>query len=349
MTSKREQLYAITQELRRWLEWQGADDEMGAIPASEEERQKHRERAKARRRAKMEELQSEFRGDEETDESAGEPAAEARTPTTPEKPSDESGEEDEPEAPPEADDNNMLKELGSRRTGGSSSGGSSSTSSDSSDEQTQASGDGGGTSRQRGGGQGSRDGEELKTNAEKLQWLREYMGDCRRCPLWENRTNLVFGEGNPEARLVFVGEAPGYNEDQTGRPFVGRAGKLLNKMIRAMGLERDDVYICNALKSRPPDNRDPQPDEIAECKPFMLKQLDIIEPEVIVTLGRPASQNVLETSRGIGDLRGSWHDHDGTPVMPTYHPAYLLRNESQKRKTWADLQKVIERLGLRGS
>lgn len=343
MSSKREQLYAITQELRRWLEWQGADDEMGAIPASEEERQKHRERAKARRRAKMEELQSEFRGDEETDESADEPAAEARTPTTPEQPSEEN---DEPEAPPEADDNSVLKELGSRRTGGSSSGGSSSTSSGSADRRKQAGSEGGDGSRQPGGSQSGGDGGAPQTKAEKLQWLRDYMGDCRRCPLWENRTNLVFGEGNADARLVFVGEAPGYNEDQTGRPFVGRAGKLLNKMIGAMGLERGDVYICNVLKSRPPDNRDPRPDEVAECKPFMLKQLDIIEPEVIVTLGRPASQNVLETSRGIGDLRGSWHDHDGTPVMPTYHPAYLLRNESQKRKTWADLQKVMERLGL---
>lgn len=318
MSDRRRQLYAITRELRRWLEWQGADEDTGVIPASEQQRQKHRERAKARRRSKREAIQSSFCEDEADDDREPVPSAE----------SGPAGEADE--TPGEEDGEGVWRELGSLRTGG----GGSEESDEASRSQAGASG---------GGGDGT-----PETNVEKLQWLRNYMGDCRRCPLWKDRTNLVFGEGDPEARLVFVGEAPGYHEDQEGRPFVGRAGTLLDKMIRAMGLEREKVYICNVLKSRPPDNRDPRPDEVAECKPFLLKQLNIIEPEVIVTLGRPATQNVLETDRGIGRLRGKWHEHDGTPVMPTYHPAYLLRNESQKRKTWNDLQLVMERLGIDG-
>jgi len=301
---------------------------MGAIRASEEKREAYRERAKARRKAKREAIQESL--------TAG-PEAPAE-PEAPEEsaPAAEAGDVGEAGA--------IAQELGSFRTDTHVA--SEATASDGSEA-----GGSEGSSRQGsssdGAGDGS-DGDEM-TNAEKLEWLRGYLGDCQRCPLWKNRTNLVFGEGNPEARLVFVGEAPGYNEDQTGRPFVGKAGQLLNEMIGAMGLERKDTYICNVLKSRPPDNRNPKPDEVAECKPFLVKQLEIIEPEVIVTLGRPASQNLLETDRGIGEMRGRWEEWNGIPVMPTYHPAYLLRSPSQKGKTWNDLQMVMEKLGLEGS
>jgi DNA polymerase len=183
--------------------------------------------------------------------------------------------------------------------------------------------------------------------AEKLEFLQEYLGDCQRCGLCEERTNIVFGVGDPEAKLVFVGEAPGYNEDQKGEPFVGKAGKLLDDMIVAMGLEREDVYICNVIKCRPPENRDPRPEEIKECAPFLRKQLGVIEPTVIVTLGKFASQFLTGEEKAMGAMRGRWHEWEGVAVMPTYHPAYLLREEDQKRKTWNDLQMVMERLGLK--
>ncbi|MFP4598296.1 MAG: uracil-DNA glycosylase family protein [Persicimonas sp.] len=184
---------------------------------------------------------------------------------------------------------------------------------------------------------------------EKLDFLRDYMGDCRRCGLCEHRTNIAFGTGDAEAKLVFVGEAPGYNEDKQGEPFVGKAGQLLDKMIDAMGLSREQVYICNVIKCRPPDNRDPHSDEIRQCSPFLRKQLEAIEPDVIVTLGKFASQFVTGEKNSMGALRGKWHEWEGVAVMPTYHPAYLLRSADQKGKTWSDLQMVMERLGLEGS
>ncbi len=183
---------------------------------------------------------------------------------------------------------------------------------------------------------------------DKLDFLRDYMGDCRRCGLCEHRTNIAFGTGDAEAKLVFVGEAPGYNEDKQGEPFVGKAGQLLDKMIDAMGLSREQVYICNVIKCRPPDNRDPHSDEIRQCSPFLRKQLEAIEPEVIVTLGKFASQFVTGEKNSMGALRGKWHEWEGVAVMPTYHPAYLLRSEGQKGKTWSDLQMVMEKLGLDG-
>jgi DNA polymerase len=181
---------------------------------------------------------------------------------------------------------------------------------------------------------------------EKLEFLEKYLGDCKRCGLCESRTNIVFGVGDPEAKLVFVGEAPGSNEDQQGEPFVGKAGKLLDKMIGAMGLEREDVYICNVIKCRPPDNRDPHVDEIKECAPFLRKQLGVVEPTVIVTLGKFASQFLTDQEETMGAMRGSWHEWEGIAVMPTYHPAYLLRSADQKGKTWSDLQMVMEKLEL---
>ncbi len=180
-----------------------------------------------------------------------------------------------------------------------------------------------------------------------LAALRQELGDCERCGLHKGRTKIVFGGGNPHARLVFVGEGPGHDEDKSGIPFVGRAGELLNKIIKAIGLERDDVYICNVVKCRPPNNRDPQPEETSMCGPFMRRQLEIISPEVVVCLGRPSAQYVLDTNRPIGKLRGHFHDVNGMKVMPTFHPAYLLRNESAKRPVWEDMKKVRDALGLR--
>ena len=168
---------------------------------------------------------------------------------------------------------------------------------------------------------------------------------CCLCPLSEQRKNIVFGAGNPQARLVLVGEAPGREEDEQGIPFVGEAGKLLDKILLAMNLSREEVYICNVLKCRPPGNRDPQADEISSCKPFLKQQLEFIQPELIITLGRFAAQELLQTTEPIGKLRGRWHAYQGIPLMPTFHPAYLLRNPSGKRAVWEDMKQVMQRLG----
>jgi DNA polymerase len=187
------------------------------------------------------------------------------------------------------------------------------------------------------------------TGATKLAAIREELGDCQRCKLAGKRTNIVYGVGNPDAPLVFVGEAPGADEDRTGEPFVGAAGQLLTKMIEAMGFSRDDVYICNILKCRPPGNRNPEPDEIAECEPFLKKQLAAIRPRMIVALGKFAAQCLLRSDAPISRLRGNWKAYEGIPLMPTYHPAFLLRTPSAKRDVWADLQEVmreLDRLGI---
>jgi DNA polymerase len=183
-------------------------------------------------------------------------------------------------------------------------------------------------------------------NAERLAELAEAAAGCGRCGLAGGRTNVVFGEGDPEAKLVFVGEAPGAEEDRTGRPFVGRAGKLLTKIIEAMGYAREDVYICNVLKSRPPGNRNPLPDEIAACSPFLHEQLAVIRPKAICALGGPASQTLLQTKEGITRLRGRFFWYRGIPLMPTFHPAYLLRNPKMKKEVWEDmktLKRFLER------
>lgn len=174
-----------------------------------------------------------------------------------------------------------------------------------------------------------------------LMRIRALMGPCARCPLHETRNNIVFGEGNPEADLVFIGEAPGFEEDRSGVPFVGPAGSLFTKMLKAMGLQREEVYIANILKCRPPRNRDPLPDEAKSCKPFLLAQLRCIQPSIIVTLGRVAAQNLFETDAPISALRGEFRDWNEWKVMPTYHPAYLLRNKNMKRPAWEDLQAVM--------
>jgi len=187
-----------------------------------------------------------------------------------------------------------------------------------------------------------------KIAGDSLPKILTDIGDCTRCKLHRGRTKLVFGDGNPKAELVFVGEGPGRDEDAQGLPFVGRAGKLLTQMIEAMGLQRKDVYICNVVKCRPPENRTPEKDEVETCSPFLLRQLDAIAPKVIVCLGSVAAQTLLETNRGISHFRGEWLDFRGRKLLATYHPAYLLRNPSAKGEVWKDLQKVMAVLGLQG-
>jgi len=176
--------------------------------------------------------------------------------------------------------------------------------------------------------------------------IREDIGDCTRCRLHKARHHIVFADGNPQADLVFVGEGPGADEDATGVPFVGRAGKLLTQMIQAMGLQREDVYICNVVKCRPPENRQPLPDEVTTCSPFLVRQLEVVNPKVIVCLGATAAQTLLETTQGISKFRGQWLDFRGRKLLATYHPAYLLRNPAAKGEVWKDLQKVMTELGL---
>jgi DNA polymerase len=178
--------------------------------------------------------------------------------------------------------------------------------------------------------------------------VREDLGECTRCKLHSTRHTIVFGDGNPKAQLVFVGEGPGADEDAQGLPFVGRAGKLLTQMIEAMGLQRKDVYICNVVKCRPPENRQPEEDEVSTCSPFLMRQIDTIAPKVIVCLGAVAAKTLLQTNRGISQFRGEWLEFRGRKLLATYHPAYLLRNPPAKSEVWKDLQKVMAVLGLEG-
>ena len=180
--------------------------------------------------------------------------------------------------------------------------------------------------------------------SEVLRLVREDIGDCRRCRLSEKRTHVVFGVGDPHARLMFIGEGPGADEDAKGEPFVGRAGQLLNRIIESIGLTREQVYIANVVKCRPPENRTPLPDEVATCSPFLRQQIAAIRPRVIVCLGTPAAQTVLGTRETITRLRGAFRDMDGIQVMPTFHPAYLLRNPAAKREVWEDMKLVKARL-----
>lgn len=178
-----------------------------------------------------------------------------------------------------------------------------------------------------------------------LAAVREELGDCTRCKLHAGRTNIVFGDGNPNTSLVFVGEGPGQEEDQQGIPFVGAAGQLLTDIIvKGMKLRREDVYICNIVKCRPPNNRNPEPDEIGACEPFLIQQLQAIHPKVIIGLGNVAVKTLLKTKEGITSLRGRWHQYAGIPFMPTFHPAYLLRNPADKKLVWDDIKKVLAEL-----
>lgn len=179
-----------------------------------------------------------------------------------------------------------------------------------------------------------------------LEQLREFIGDCRRCGLCESRTQIVFGVGNPQAELMFVGEGPGAEEDARGEPFVGRAGQLLTDIIeRGMGMQRSEVYIANVVKCRPPGNRNPEPDEVGACEPFLMRQIELIKPRIIVGLGKFAVQTLLRVKTPISKLRGNWHEVHGIRTMPTFHPAYLLRNPADKRLVWLDIQEVMKALG----
>lgn len=186
--------------------------------------------------------------------------------------------------------------------------------------------------------------------AKTLGEIRAELGECERCKLSSTRKTIVFGEGNPKAELVFIGEGPGKDEDEQGRPFVGKAGKLLDKIINAMGMKREDVYICNVIKCRPPDNRNPEPDEVARCEPFLAGQLKSVSPRVVVCLGLVAAKSLLKIDKknpSLGSLRGVFHKHRGTKLMVTYHPAALLRNPAFKRPLWEDMQTVMAELKKR--
>lgn len=186
-----------------------------------------------------------------------------------------------------------------------------------------------------------------KKQDDSLERIAADIRECKLCPLCKTRIQTVPGVGNPRARLMFVGEAPGADEDKQGEPFVGRAGQLLTRMIGAMGLKREDVYIANVLKCRPPENRTPLPAEVEKCEPYLIRQIEAIRPEIICSLGAVASSTLLKTETTISRLRGNFHSYHDTPLMPTFHPSYLLRNESAKKDAWNDLQMVMKRLGLK--
>ena len=189
--------------------------------------------------------------------------------------------------------------------------------------------------------------QQEMTPEKALRAIREDIGDCTRCRLHKGRTNLVFGVGNVNADLMFVGEGPGADEDAQGEPFVGRAGQLLNNMISAMGLKRSDVYIANVVKCRPPQNRTPEKDECDTCSPFLMRQIDVIKPKVIVALGAVAAKNLLAINDSMSNLRGRWYDFRDSKLLVTYHPAYLLRDPRQKKEAWKDLQMAMKYLGLK--
>ncbi|MBI1823425.1 MAG: uracil-DNA glycosylase [Nitrospirae bacterium] len=184
-------------------------------------------------------------------------------------------------------------------------------------------------------------------SCQTLEEIQTWMGDCQRCKLNTTRNHIVFGTGNSHPDLVFVGEGPGADEDDQGKPFVGRAGQLLTKMIEAMGIKREEVYITNVVKCRPPANRNPEPEEIRACSPFLENQLKVLKPRVICTLGTFASQTLLKTDEKISRLRGRFHPYEGMLLMPTYHPAYLLRNPSEKKSSWEDIQIIMKELNLK--
>ncbi len=184
------------------------------------------------------------------------------------------------------------------------------------------------------------------SKSEALDALEKEFKTCTRCALGATRTNFVFGSGDPDARLMFVGEAPGFDEDKQGLPFVGAAGQLLTKIIEAMKLKREQVYIANCLKCRPPQNRPPQPEELATCNPILRRQIEIIQPKIICALGKFAAQTLLETQEPISRLRGRFFDYHGIRLMPTFHPAYLLRNPSDKKLVWQDAQLMMRELDL---
>jgi DNA polymerase len=189
--------------------------------------------------------------------------------------------------------------------------------------------------------------EPSQSNVLTLTDVRKELGDCKRCKLHRTRRTVVFGEGNEKATLMLVGEGPGYDEDVQGRPFVGKAGQLLTKILQSINLPREEVYIANIIKCRPPQNRNPEPDEIQSCHPFLMKQIAVIQPKIICALGTFSAQTLLQTNTKITALRGKLFDLVGIKVIPTYHPAFLLRNPDKKREVWKDMKKIAELLGLK--
>ncbi len=190
----------------------------------------------------------------------------------------------------------------------------------------------------------SNPGKDVRPGIPTLADVRKELGDCKRCKLHQTRRTIVFGEGNEKATLMFVGEGPGYDEDMQGRPFVGKAGQLLTRIIESINLSREEVYIANIVKCRPPQNRNPEPDEIESCSPFLMKQILVIQPKIICALGTFSAQTLLKTDTKITALRGRFFDVDGIKVVPTYHPAFLLRNPERKREVWEDMKKIAELL-----
>jgi DNA polymerase len=185
-------------------------------------------------------------------------------------------------------------------------------------------------------------GKGRETFTETLESIQADLGDCRRCKLARERNRIVFGDGNPNAKLMFIGEGPGVEEDRQGKPFVGAAGQLLTRIIEAIKRSRDQVYICNIIKCRPPGNRNPEPDEIKTCFPFLARQISAIQPDFIIALGTFAAQTLLATATPISRLRGQFHEYQGIKVVPTYHPAYLLRNPDKKRDVWEDMKMLMK-------
>ena len=191
-------------------------------------------------------------------------------------------------------------------------------------------------------------GKGRESFSETLESIQADLGDCRRCKLARGRNRIVFGDGNPKAKLVFIGEGPGVEEDRKGQPFVGAAGQLLTRIIEAIKLSRNQVYICNIIKCRPPGNRNPEPDEITTCFPFLERQIAAIQPDFIIVLGAVAAQTLLGTATPISRLRGRFHEYKGIKVVPTYHPAYLLRNPEKKREVWEDMKMLIKEFRYEG-
>ena len=187
--------------------------------------------------------------------------------------------------------------------------------------------------------------EPIQSHIITLADVRKELGDCKRCKLHRGRKTIVFGEGNEKATLMLIGEGPGYDEDVQGRPFVGKAGQLLTKILQSINLPREEVYIANIIKCRPPQNRNPEPDEIQSCNPFLMKQIGVIQPKIICALGTFSAQTLLKTDTKITALRGKFFDLEGIKVIPTYHPAFLLRNPDKKREVWEDMKKIVELIG----
>lgn len=359
--SRRAHLRELTRHLRRYLAWRKSRGDDVFVPASADERAEFEARKEAHQKRQVDELRTKISGESSTPSPAapgtedGEDAptrqlpqmAESREDAAPSPSSDEpaaAGNENEmTAATPVWKKHDAMHEIeekkrqkAQKKAGG--------------EDRRDSSADERPTSPPSGGGERNWDENPPETPAEKMDFLRDYLGACTRCPLHEGRTNIVFGDGDPSARLMFVGEGPGRQEDRQALPFVGPSGQLLTKMIEAMGLSRSEVYITNVVKCRPPKNRNPAPLEIRECAPFLKKQIEIIEPEVIVTVGKFASNVLLDNDdEALGRMRGRWHEHMGVAVMPTYHPAYLLRNEDNREfreRVWNDLQMVMAKLGL---